>query len=298
MHKPWDPDQWRRTNARPRPRSGEPFTPGSAPTAGPDPQPPLQRFTTTLWTYPSQHYRARDGSTAQGDQNYTGATPSWVIWQILDRYTKPGDTVLDPMCGSGTTLDVCRDLGRAGIGFDLAPSRPDIRRNDARRLPLDDATVDLAFIDPPYSTHIRYSDDPACIGTLDARQLDYFHAMDQVIAELARVVRPGGVLALYVSDSWVSAGTPAAPSGVFIPIGFELFAAMRRHGLDAVDIVAVVRGNAKLDKPAWHRAAAEGNYFLRGFNYLFIMRKPSTPIGGRGPQHAARNPRIRPRPGP
>ena len=35
--------------------------------------------------------------------------------------------IVDPMCGSGTTLDVCRDLGREGHGFDLQPYRPDIQ---------------------------------------------------------------------------------------------------------------------------------------------------------------------------
>ena len=34
-----------------------------------------------------------------------------------------------------------------------------------------------------------------------------------------------------------------------------------------------MRHNAKLGKNNWHKAAEEGNYFLRGFNYLFIMKK-------------------------
>ncbi|MBY0308824.1 MAG: hypothetical protein K2Q09_08790, partial [Phycisphaerales bacterium] len=62
-------------------------------------------------------------------------------------------------------------------------------------------------------------------------------------------------------------------------IGFNLFDIMRKPrnsggaGLTAVDTAAVVRGNQKLAKPNWHRAAEDGNFFLRGFNYLFIMRK-------------------------
>ena len=42
-----------------------------------------------------------------------------------------------------------------------------------------------------------------------------------------------------------------------------------------VDQIAVVRGNRTLEKPAYHRAAAEGNYFLRGFNHLLIFKKES-----------------------
>jgi site-specific DNA-methyltransferase (adenine-specific) len=36
--------------------------------------------------------------------------------------TWPGETVLDPFVGSGTSLRACRDLGRDSIGFDIDPS--------------------------------------------------------------------------------------------------------------------------------------------------------------------------------
>jgi hypothetical protein len=40
-----------------------------------------------------------------------------------------------------------------------------------------------------------------------------------------------------------------------------------------VDHVVVVRGNRKLEQPNFHKAAAEGNFFLRGFNHLLIFKK-------------------------
>ncbi|HVS69962.1 MAG TPA: DNA methyltransferase [Phycisphaerae bacterium] len=228
-------------------------------------KPPLEVMTTTLWEYPSQDY----GRERHGDKDYIGATPAWVIWQLLTRYTRAGDVVLDPMCGSGTTLDVAKELGRAGVGFDLAPSREDIRQADARKLPLADASVDFAFIDPPYSTHVDYSDDPRCIGKLDSGGEDggkaYYEAMGRVIGELHRVMKNRRYMGLYVSDSFKK-GKP------FMPIGFELFAILRKH-FKAIDIIAVVRHNRTLKRNHWHTAAVEGNYFLRGFNYLFIMKK-------------------------
>lgn len=77
---------------------------------GPFKRPPLRLMATTLWEYPSQHYNDSIGRAMQGDKEYIGATPSWVIWQVLQRYTREGDVVVDPMCGSGTTIDVCADL--------------------------------------------------------------------------------------------------------------------------------------------------------------------------------------------
>ncbi len=246
------------------------------------PRPKLQVLATTLWEYPSQHYDWVDSSgvrrTMQGDKDYAGATPSWVIWQVLSRYTRPSDLIVDPMCGSGTTLDVAASLGRPSKGFDVSPQRPDIVAADARALPLADHSVDFAFVDPPYSTHIEYSDSPDCIGKLDAAGPDggraYYAAMERVIVELHRVLKNRRYMALYVSDSWrkKKGGPKGSGAGTFMPIGFELFAIMRRL-FAPVDIVCVARKNQKLDRGNWTKTAVEENFFLRGFNYLFIMKK-------------------------
>jgi adenine-specific DNA-methyltransferase len=244
-----------------------------------NPKPPLRIEPTTLWEYPSQDY----GTTPHGDTGFLGATPAWVIWNLLQRYTRTGDTVLDPMCGSGTTIDVATELERIPLGFDLAPTRPDIRQSDARHLPLKNATVDFIFIDPPYSTHVTYSDDRRCIGKLDAAPTDdpsaenpYYRAMGEVFSELDRVLKPRRYLALYVSDSFKK-GRP------FMPIGFELFSILRQR-FDPVDIVAVVRHNRKLNRSHWQTEAIRGNFFLRGFNYLMIFKKTlaPTPPASRG----------------
>lgn len=254
-------------------------------------RPPLRVFPTTLWEYPSQHYDWVDEHgrrhSMQGDKDYAGATPSWVIWQLLMRYTRETDRVIDPFCGSGTTIDVCRSLGRPVKGFDLVPRRPDIQQADARRLPLEDQSVDFVFMDPPYSTHIDYSDSPDCIGRLDAGGDDggraYYGAMGKVIAEAHRVLKNRRYMALYVSDSWrKKKGAPSGSgAGSFMPIGFELFAIMRRL-LVPVDMVCVVRQNQKLDKGNWRKTAVEENFFLRGFNYLMIFKKVDDVVHGAG----------------
>ncbi len=260
--------------ARSRPTDSAPTKPGK--------RPPMGIMTTTLWEYPSQHYDDHLGRKMQGSKAYAGASPSWAIWQLLQRYTRPGDTVVDPMCGSGTTLDVCKDLNRNGVGFDLNPQRPEITPADARELPMPDAAADFVFVDPPYSTHIDYSDDPRCIGKLNAAEPmgdgdammghAYYEAMDQVLSEIDRILKPGAHMGLYVSDSFKK--HKGKKAGTFMPIGFELFAIMRDY-FEPVDIICVVRHNTKLQRGNWHKAAEEQNFFLRGFNYLFIMKKPS-----------------------
>src|SRR5678816_2082078 len=93
---------------KPRPPHGEGKPPHHAAARATGKKPPLRPQVTTLWDYPSQDY----GDTHQGLPGYKGATPSYIIWNLLQRYTKPNELVIDPFCGSGTTLDVARDLNR------------------------------------------------------------------------------------------------------------------------------------------------------------------------------------------
>jgi len=231
-------------------------------------KPPFRLQVTTLWDYPSQDY----GDSHQGIPGYKGATPSYIIWNLLKRYTKEKDLVIDPFCGSGTTLDVARDLNRRALGYDVHPTRNDIFRVDARKLPPElTAKADLVFMDPPYSTHLDYGPDRRDIGKLDASTPAYYDAMEQAFREAHRVLKPRKVLALYVSDSYVHGGERG--DGTFHAIGFGLFARLRSVGFEPVDIIAVVRHNKTLEMGNYRKAAEEGNFYLRGFNYLFIVRK-------------------------
>ena len=70
---------------------------------------------------------------------------------------------------------------------------------------------------------------------------------------------------MYVSDTFKK-------KQGFVGIGSRLFEQLSRR-FRPIDHVAVVRGNRKLEKPQFHKAAAEGNFFLRGFNHLLIFKK-------------------------
>jgi DNA modification methylase len=50
---------------------------------------------------------------------HVAAYPEELVSLMLEAFTSPGQTVLDPFLGSGTTLKVANGMGRNGIGFEL-----------------------------------------------------------------------------------------------------------------------------------------------------------------------------------
>lgn len=51
---------------------------------------------------------------------YQTQKPVALLERIIKASSKPGDTVLDPFCGCGTTIDAAQGLGRRWIGVDVA----------------------------------------------------------------------------------------------------------------------------------------------------------------------------------
>jgi hypothetical protein len=104
--------------------------------------------------------------------------------QLITEYCPPGGLIVDPMCGTGTTLVEAAALGRQAIGVELEPRwaaladanlahalSPDqtplteVRVGDARQLPVLLADVggriDPVVTSPPYACDVGQIDKPA-----------------------------------------------------------------------------------------------------------------------------------------
>jgi DNA modification methylase len=215
---------------------------------------------TTLWDFPKQSY----GKTPKGNNKYPGVTPAALIWNLVWRYTEPGDLVVDPMCGSGTTLDVCKEEDRRALCYDITPTRPDIVQNDARKIPLEDNSADLVFVDSPYGDNIRYNEHPDDIGKISSETDRFYDELEKVMKECHRILKPGKVLGWLIGDQWVKSK--------FTPVGFKLYDRLARH-FETVDIICIARRGQASHTGIWYNRARRFNFFLRGFKYLFIMRK-------------------------
>ncbi len=237
---------------------------------------------TTLWDFPSQHY----GKATQGDPNYRGATPSHIVWNLVSRFTKKNDLVVDPFVGSGTTLDVCKDLDRRARGFDLQTTRDDVTIADARRALVDQVEADtahLVFMDPPYADNLDYSDDERCIGKRAFEDGTWSQAMADVVDGAWRALKVGGHLACFVSDIMHVQRATGKEGGRsqerlehrFGALGVDFSRIALERGFTFVDHIAVVRRGKGLDDHRLKTRAEKDEFLLRGFSHLVIFKKAS-----------------------
>ena len=67
-------------------------------------------------------WRGMIRASEQGEPRlHSTQKPVWVMKWIIEQYTQPGDTVLDPFMGSGTTGVACIKTGRRFVGCEIDP---------------------------------------------------------------------------------------------------------------------------------------------------------------------------------
>lgn len=66
---------------------------------------------------------------ADGNRLHKQQTPIQLLLRIILSSTNPGDVILDPFAGSGTTLVVSEQLDRKSIGIDLDPHNVNLIQN-------------------------------------------------------------------------------------------------------------------------------------------------------------------------
>lgn len=143
-----------------------------------------------------------------------------VVDHVIERCSKPGDVVLDPFVGFGTTLVRAVALGRKTIGVELLPERVAYLRSrvpaarilegDARELcavllnaepPVGAGTVDLILSSPPYMTRNDHEADPLTGYEENTGDYERYLAELSVVAEqCARLLVPGGLLVWNLAD--------------------------------------------------------------------------------------------------
>jgi DNA modification methylase len=259
---------------------------------------------TNVWSFPERGVWA----THKGD--FRGNWPPQLVRNIILRYSKLNETVLDQMCGSGTTLIECKLLGRNGIGvdvnldsimvtrdrinFDYKPLDSDFPLvkihtfvGDARKLDLiGDETIDLVATHPPYANIISYSskktrvvDDLSYAHSL----INYLKGMKEIAKESLRVLKPGRYCAILIGDTrkhrhHVPISLMVMQS--FLEAGFILREDIIKYQWKTKGTREKWSGLSKVAEEQWvdiNKESKKGRYtdfLLLSFEHLFVFRKP------------------------
>ena len=171
--------------------------------------------TTTVWSFPDR------GKWATHSAGYRGNWSPQIPRNLILIYSKEGDTVLDPMAGSGTTMIEAKLLKRRGIGFDIHPEvvdaakktclfeaekgsfDPKIEIGDARNLKkVADDSIDLVATHPPYLNIIKYGRKEIEGDLSRVSNLQKFcDQVDLIAKELFRVLKPDKYCAILIGDT-------------------------------------------------------------------------------------------------
>ena len=132
---------------------------------------------------------------------------------IVGYASQPGDLVVDPFAGYGTTVAVAARMGRRAIGIELVPEHLEIARRrttsdarlilgDARDLSrLVDEPIDLVLTSPPYMPATDHPQNPlAGYATDGGDYATYLRELGSIFGQVAKLLRPGGRLVVNVAN--------------------------------------------------------------------------------------------------
>ena len=228
---------------------------------------------TTIWSFPNRG----NWSTHKGD--YRGNWSPHIPRNLILKYTKENDLVLDCFLGSGTTLIECKLLNRNAIGLDINQKAIDISNSrltfqsnnnsfqktilsDSRNMEdIENESIDFICTHPPYADIIKYSDDIS--NDLSSLQTDEFLIeIKKVSDQLFRVIKPGKYCSYMIGD--------IRKKGSVIPLGFKSMEVFISSGFKLKEMIIKQQHNcAKTNY--WENKNI--NFYLLAHEYIFVLYK-------------------------
>ncbi len=242
--------------------------------------------TDSLWLVAS---RERGGARSA---RYWGNFVPQIPHQMMRRYTKAGDWVLDVFAGSGTSLIEGQRLGRNTIGIELQPrvarmarkavaSEPNAFGVTSQVICGDSATIDLnkalrahgqssaqlVIMHPPYFDIIKFSDDERDLSNAPSVEA-FLDTIGRVVDNVTPVLDRGRYLAVVIGDKYAN--------GEWVPLGFRTMEAIQQRGflLKSVVVKNFDQTTAKRQqKELWKYRALAGGFYVFKHEYIFVFKK-------------------------
>ncbi len=216
--------------------------------------------------------------------------------QLIRRYTKENELVLEPFMGSGTTLFECEKLNRKYIGFDINPKILDYVQSSmsdnlfaqnyslhycnssdtdeveesikqARRK-LEANNVQFVLMHPPYMDIVKFTENPNDLSQIDNIN-DFVKKFKIVCENSLKYLEKDRYFALVIGDVY--------KKGEVIPLGFYCMDMIKRNFKVKLKgtIIKNIEGNrGKLGTGGiWRYRALNSDYYIFKHEYIFVFKK-------------------------